>query len=69
MGLDVYFVEDIGARLAALEAAARHYPPGPFRQGWLAALEAVALAFGIPVKGGDNHEEEAAGRPLLAPML
>jgi len=47
MSLDVYFLEDISRRLDALEQTARYMEPGDFQTGFVAAIQAVRVSFGL----------------------
>ena len=46
-GSDVFVKEDLRSILAGLTVAARHQPAGQFRDGFLAALEAVRTSVDI----------------------
>jgi len=48
MGLDVFFKKDIENAVAGLEHAAQYQKPDDFQAGFLAALQAVRAAFGLP---------------------
>ena len=49
-GSDVFVKEDLRAIIDGLDIAARHQPSGCFREGWLAATNAVRTAIGIDVE-------------------
>ena len=46
-GSDVFVKEDLRSILAGLTVAARHQPAGQFRDGFLAAIEAVRTSVDI----------------------
>lgn len=49
-GSDVFVKEDLRAIIDSLDIAARHQPSGCWRDGWLAATNAVRTAIGIDVE-------------------
>ena len=49
-GSDVFVKEDLRAIIDSLDIAARHQPSGCWREGWLAATNAVRTAIGIDVE-------------------
>jgi len=48
MGLEIWFREDIERIVNALELTAQRQKPDDFQAGFLAALQAVRAAFGLP---------------------
>ena len=47
MALDVWFRNDISNTLDVQAQMASRYPPGDFRDGYMASLEDTATAFGV----------------------
>ncbi len=46
-GSDVFVKEDLRSILAGLVVSARHQPAGPFRDGFLAAIDAMRASVDI----------------------
>jgi hypothetical protein len=43
-----WFEEDVSTRLDSVENVASHYPEGPFKAGFHAAIQSVRMSFGLP---------------------
>ena len=66
MSLDVYFRDDVRNVLVALAVGAGESPSAEYRRGYMAALQAVALGFGL---GDVSQRGQQVGRfdpPCLA---